>query len=284
MLHILLNASLAVFYYISAPAVYMRMQPSPGAEVVSQGIHSEQVNVIKEADGWTKIETCVDNYPGWIKSSTICSREKPYANGDTPVAIINRRVAHLYDAQDTIYGPLITLPFESKLEVTDKLNDPKSRWIKVSLVDGRDAYVQRGDVKLDNRPLDIEEVVNLCQSFLGLPYTWGGRSGFGYDCSGFVQMLYRQMGINLPRDSKDQIKCKNCKPVSLDNLQTGDLIFFGYSENSPKHVGFYLGDDNFIHATVRENAPYLRISNLNDLEWSEKGPYTYRTARTVSLN
>ncbi|MCH9717001.1 MAG: C40 family peptidase, partial [Gammaproteobacteria bacterium] len=49
-----------------------------------------------------------------------------------------------------------------------------------------------------------DEMIFLSQKFLGCPYTWGGRSSFGFDCSGFVQMLYKEMGICLPRDSGPQ--------------------------------------------------------------------------------
>lgn len=273
----LLQASIAMFYYISAPTAEMRMQPSPGAEIVSQAIHSEQVKVIEESDDWIKIETTIDHYPGWIKKRNLCSRPEPFATGKIrSVATVDRCAAHIYGNEDTIYGPLVTLPFESQLEIIDAGSSPEARWLKISLVDGREGYIQRGDIKLNPKPLERENIEHFTKQFIGLPYTWGGRSSFGYDCSGFAQMIYRQMGIIIPRDSKDQVLWDKFAPVAFDNLQAGDLIFFGPADDKIRHVGISLGGDRFIHSPVHENAPYIRISKLSDPLWN-----TPRGARTL---
>ncbi|MCP5492677.1 MAG: C40 family peptidase [Chlamydiales bacterium] len=91
------------------------------------------------------------------------------------------------------------------------------------------------------------------QKFLGLLYIWGGRSSFGYDCSGFVQMLYSQIGIKLQRDAKQQILDSRLQSIKIDELKLGDLIFFGKSDQRIMHVGMYIGNEQFIHATAREN-------------------------------
>ena len=121
---------------------------------------------------------------------------------------------------------------------------------------------------------------SLSLNFLNLPYTWGGRSSFGYDCSGFVQMLYRQMGLYIPRDTKDQISWEKFKSIPIEDLSTGDLIFFGIDKDKIRHVGLYLGDQKFIHSTVAENAPYIHISSLRDADWNGPGRFAYRAART----
>ena len=98
-------------------------------------------------------------------------------------------------------------------------------------------------------------------------------------------MLYRQMHIYLPRDSKDQLKFEGFEAAARDALKPGDLIFWGLAEDKIRHVGMYLGNGEFIHASARENKPYLRISKLNDLEWngtgSGKAGYAYRAFRTL---
>jgi Cell wall-associated hydrolases (invasion-associated proteins) len=71
--------------------------------------------------------------------------------------------------------------------------------------------------------------MELSKRFLELPYTWGGRSSFGYDCSGFVQMLYRQMGIFIPRDAIDQMHWEKFTPIPIEEAQLGDLYFLGPS-------------------------------------------------------
>jgi len=274
-------ASLSLFCYISSPVTDMRQQPKLESEIVSQAYFSEEVKPLEEAGEWIKIETIMDHYQGWIQKSALFQRERAFlSHPSAVVAKVIRCAAHLYAVQETIYGPILTLPFDSKLEVL-KTGESDSRWIKVSLVDDREAYVQRGDVSLNQILLNRHQICTLSMQFLGLPYTWGGRSSFGYDCSGFVQMLYRQMGVALPRDAKDQIGWSGLTEIPLEQAMAGDLIFFGRAEDDIRHVGMSLGDDRFVHATVAENAPYIRVSRLSTPEWSRSGRFLYRVARTL---
>lgn len=268
----------SLLYLINSPVTDMREHPKQESEIVSQAFYSEEVEVLEETPEWVKIETKVDHYRGWIKRGALSQTSKP-----SPIAThvkVQRCSAHLYGLQDTIYGPILTLPFESKLRVLE-MQDANSRWIKVALVDGREGFIQRGDVSFDNKHLNIKELCKFSKQFKDLPYTWGGRSSFGYDCSGYVQMLYRQMGIYLPRDTKDQIRWDGFTHTSLEKLLPGDLIYFGLSDDKIRHVGMYLGKGQFIHSTVAENKPYIRISKLTDPEWNGSGRFAYRAFRTL---
>jgi len=276
--------SAAMFFYVSSPVIDMREQSNDTSEIVSQAYYSELVNVLEETPDWCKIETTADHYQGWVKSKDLYKRPVKFlSDPGCIVAKVNRCAAHLYNVQDTIYGPILTLPFDSLLEILDP-KDPSSnsRWIKVGLIDGREAFIQRGDVTFNSELLDHFKMCNLSLFFLDLPYTWGGRSSFGFDCSGFVQMLYRQMGYSIPRDTKDQIKWEKFKSISVDELSPGDLIFFGLDKDKIRHVGLYLGNQKFIHATVQENSPYIHISSLTDPDWNGLGRFTYKTARTLA--
>jgi len=279
-----LLATAALFNYISVPVATMREEPKDSAEIASQAYYSELVNVLEENSNWVKIETTVDHCQGWIKAGQLASRATPFPSASTPqsqILKINRCMAHLYNVQDTVYGPISTLPFDSILEAQAADQDPKSRWIKVTTVDGQEGYIQRGDISSSHRLLKKDQLPLFSMQFLGLPYTWGGRSSFGYDCSGFVQMLYRQMGAFIPRDSKDQHKYDGFTEIAIEKLAPGDLIFFGLDKDKIRHVGMYISDDRFVHATVAENAPYVHISRLSDAEWNGTGRFTYRAARTL---
>ncbi|MCE5293757.1 MAG: C40 family peptidase [Chlamydiales bacterium] len=271
----------ASLFYINQPSVPMRQDPSVKADVVSSAYYGENVHVVDEFGDWVMVHTDVDSYPGWVpKNSVYKADHKLFVN--TPVAMIARAKALVYDRQDTVLGPIAALPFESRVEVVDATHP---RWIAVRGVDGTRAYIQRGDLDLDYRLYTLEETIALAHQFIGLPYTWGGRSSFGYDCSGFVQMLYRQMGVYLRRDSKDQASDEMFAAVTKEELQPGDLIFWGFAEDEIKHVGFYLGNDEFIHTSVRENMPWVRKSLLTDPEWlgvrGGQSTYTYRTFRSI---
>lgn len=277
MFHIpLLIASL--FHYIDVPVQEMRLKPCEESEQVSQLIFSEQVTLVNEENEWLLVKTS-DQYEGWIKKASVCTREDLYPTVAATVAKVNRLAVHLYKEPSVFFGPLMTLPFESRLEVITYL--PDERWIKVALPDGGEGYIQSGDITLDQTLLTREEVCKLAERFLGLPYTWGGRSSFGYDCSGFVQMLYRQMGVALPRNSRQQQKWEGFKKIAIEELSPGDLIFFGTAEDQISHVGMYLGNQKFIHTSAAENMPYLRISDLTDSHWCGIGLRPYRTACTL---
>jgi len=104
--------------------------------------------------------------------------------------------------------------------------------------------------------------------FVGLPYTWGGASSFGYDCSGFVQMLCRRCGVNTPRDAWQQAKWDGLAAVDRKDLAPGDLLYFGESKSNHKitHTGVYVGDGKFISATTNRT-PNIHIDELNDPHW-----------------
>ena len=119
------------------------------------------------------------------------------------------------------------------------------------------------------RKLSIAETLELSKRFLGLPYTWGGTSSFGYDCSGFSQMLGRRRGLNMPRDAQPQADWDGAVPVArVQDLQAGDLLYFGASAKKITHTGIYLGAGQFINATTHET-PMVRIDNLNDAYWTK---------------
>lgn len=278
------------FYYVTVPVLDMRKEPSDLAEMVSQALFAEAIELIDahKSQEWVKIITLADGYQGWVKQSGICCCSQAYLQSPPEYTVTtNRLAAHLYHVEDTIYGPIMTLPFGCSLEVYD--NDSNTscahhRWIKVMLPDGRGAYIQRGDVFANSRePLTREEVCRFSLSFLGLPYTWGGRSSFGYDCSGFVQMLYGQIGIRCPRDSSEQCVWRRLKEAPIDALSPGDLIFYGHAPDQIRHVGLWLGNNQFIHTSaVTENAPYVRISSINDPAWNGAGYYPYFCGRCLN--
>ncbi|MBX7066067.1 MAG: C40 family peptidase [Parachlamydiales bacterium] len=248
--------------FITLPCVDMREGPSRETRVVSQALFGEAIEVLKSHEKWFFIKT-PDNYTGWIREGIVV-RDRPCS----PDLEVSRLQAHVYAKADTEFGPLFTLPFGSKLECLES----DARWHQILLPDGRSAYIQRGDV--EQEPF---ELISFSKKFLGLPYTWGGRSSFGFDCSGFVQMLYSRLGIQLPRDSRQQVHCGH----AAESFILGDLIFWGHSNIDIRHVGMFLEANTFIHTSVRENKPYLRLSQLSDPEWNGSGFYAYSTARRI---
>ncbi|MGE4071543.1 MAG: C40 family peptidase [Lysobacterales bacterium] len=110
---------------------------------------------------------------------------------------------------------------------------------------------------------------------VGTPYrTAGADPGVGFDCSGFVQYVYRDAaGLQLPRNTQNQHALKI--PVSRRSLRTGDLVFFNTSGRGVSHVGIYVGEGRFVHAP--NHGGRVRLDHLDDGYWSKR----YLGARRV---
>ncbi len=172
------------------------------------------------------------------------------------------------------------------------------RWIAVLLPDGRRGFAQRGDLRDEPRPPTPTTACIVEQALLheGSPYLWGGRSTYGIDCSGLVANAYGACGVVVPRDAHLQFDWEAMQPVgeptpeSISALQAGDLLFF-VSASAPErgpgsarsekpkitHVGIYLGDGRFVHATTSDR-PLVQKSQLLDAGWQKRwaGSRRYR--------
>lgn len=109
---------------------------------------------------------------------------------------------------------------------------------------------------------DMGEIAaRTAERFVGIPYRWGGDNVVeGMDCSGFVRAVYNLCGLSIPRTSRDQYRAGDA--VSRDDLQDGDLVFFGASADKISHVGIYVGNGKFVHAPRRGED--IRVTSVDD--------------------
>lgn len=254
-------------FIVKVPVADMHSTPSEDSDVVSQAILSNEVTVLEVNGDWAKVRT-KDQYTGWMPLNAMVVKSGANAySGSGTMAQVTSMFAHIYRETDvTKHQPLLTAPFESRLAVIDDMKDD-ARWLKVQLPDGAIGFVQRGDVTLMPKLLTIAESIDLAKHFLGLPYTWGGSSSYGYDCSGFTQMLERSRGIIMPRDADLQAAWSGVVPIKRDELMPGDLLFFGSGPDHITHTGMYIGNGEFIHATTHDH-PVVQISRLDDQPWT----------------
>jgi cell wall-associated NlpC family hydrolase len=298
-------AALALLALFCVPAVYagsstqivvvpvasMYSHPSDQSDVVSQAIYGSNVTLLTAHGEWCRIQTS-DHYKGWVPSRQLrlVQSGEGYATAGVIVQV-QSLFANLYREPDvTRHKPVLTIPYEARLEVipddTDsKETDEKSQkaskptkalpqtktpdgWLQVRLPDKRSAWIQATDVVSDPKPLSIPESIDLAKRFLGMPYLWGGTSSFGFDCSGFTQMLLRARGFNMPRDADQQAAWTGLIAVDRKDLQPGDLLFFGSSPHKITHTGLYIGDGQFIQSTTAGH-PVIQISRLDDQPWTQ---------------
>jgi gamma-D-glutamyl-L-lysine dipeptidyl-peptidase len=245
----------------------MYSKPSTDSDVVSQVIYGTNVSRVTGKWHWANIRTA-DGYTGWVQLSTLRKwNGHPYAAGGSVVRVAQLSANIYREPNVTKHAPALTLPWESRLEVLSDKVDQDNRWLKVRLPDGRQAFVQNGDVSSDFHPLTTVQLIAVAKKFLGVTYTWGGSSDFGFDCSGFTQMLMRQRGIIMPRDADLQAAWNGVVPVDRKDLQPGDLLFFGDHPDHITHTGMYIGDGQFIHDTTHGH-PGVQISLLDNQPWT----------------
>ena len=121
----------------------------------------------------------------------------------------------------------------------------------------------------------IDKKIKLLQKakkLLGKKYVYGARMGDknNYDCSSFVASCYKDIGVNLPRVSRQQAAVG--KPIGRENLQAGDLIFFNTLGNYISHVGMSIGGDKFVHASSK--AGKIIVSDLKGYYLARASYYT----------
>jgi SH3-like domain-containing protein len=254
-------------YVVSRPVINMYSVPSRDGAVVSQGLYGAVVQALEKQRGWLHIRT-QDGYTGWVEAADVAAPPDGYAPKGRVVRV-SQLSANLYRSPSvSAHAPLMNLPWEARLELLPGRVDESGRWLRVKLVDGRTAFVEQGNVSADTAPLSIDQTIQLARKFLGVTYTWGGASSYGYDCSGFTQMLVRQRGILMPRDTGVQAGWSGLQPVERNNLKPGDLLFFGASAGKITHTGMYIGNGEFIHDTTNTH-PMVQISKLDDAPWTK---------------
>lgn len=112
-----------------------------------------------------------------------------------------------------------------------------------------------------------DQVVDLALKYLGTPYVYGGASPKGFDCSGFTMYIFKQFGYNLPHSATSQWYSAGVN-VERSDLQPGDLVLFCDPSRSNgkacSHVGIYIGNGEFVHASSGSSGKYIRISSLSE--------------------
>lgn len=146
-------------------------------------------------------------------------------------------------------------------EELEKLEEEKDKLIKYIEEHNELLGITNGSIVPVELPNDISDIVanliNSAQSYLGVPYLWGGTTPSGFDCSGLMQYVFAKEEISIPRTSQEQQKVS--KPIDIKDIEPGDLVF--NKENNSTHVGMYIGNDLYIHAP--HTGDVVKISKLS---------------------
>lgn len=153
------------------------------------------------------------------------------------------------------YVDLTEIPYENK----DSANKP------LFFRGGKSTGVAPSPTALKGQSTSATAIIATAKKYIGVPYQWGGSTPSGFDCSGFVQYVFKAHGISLPRVSRDQYAAGYA--VSKSNLKPGDLVFFNTSGSGVSHLGIYMGNDQFIHASTSKG---VIIAQLSSSYWTSR--------------
>ena len=242
---------------VTGPVENVTVRPDATSEVDDQLILGETVETLEETAGFTKVR-CASGTVGWVPARSLVRGVSPPSPPVHPVFEVVSGLAHLYrDPSFTTSRPLLTTPLASRLEVVRSFEKEGHAWSEVRLPDGRRAFAASTDLAPlpARRPvvLDPAAWLAMAKGFLGAPYTWGGTTPYGFDCSGLATRVLERHGIRLKRNSGELcFQEPQLVPVRFEDLRPGDLLFFGTDEAEAKidHMAFWAGDGTVIQATA----------------------------------
>ncbi len=239
----------------------LRREPSIHSERLSQILLGEQLQLLETDGDWQRVCMKRDGYKGWVQSNCIrvCTNEFAQTYRNRCNVKIQADILPAYSAEGLGRGKIEgKIPFGTSLPVIQ--ND--GRFSLVQLPDDRSWWVETNGLLAEDLWPKLSEkgiafTLNIIESFSGVPYLWGGRSPFGFDCSGLAAAFWEFMGTILPRNSAQQFKSGT--PIE-GCFHPGDLLFFGGKANERvekhpsdpvgpiSHVAISLGDQEVIHA------------------------------------
>lgn len=238
---------------VESNGLRLRAKPNTDAEILATAAFGDQVVVIRKVDDWYLVD--YNLLIGYVHSDYISVKERE--NIDLGYGVVEDASVNLREKPDASSSKLATL---SRGE-TAYIIGLNCGWYKVQY-EGQTGYIRsdlmalteapktNSQAQVGQAPVVVtvgDQAVSTAYNYLGTPYVWGGTSPNGFDCSGFTQYVFKQLGVSLNRTAASQLK----NGTKVTSLQTGDLVFFAntYSTSAAaSHVGIYIGNNQFIHA------------------------------------
>lgn len=252
-------------------------EPDDLSPVEDQVVMGESVEVIATATRFARVRTVQGNV-GWLPRVELLMGDL----GSGPIVEVTSPFANVYREPNlTTSRPLVTAPLGARMRVHGERRGDGHAWFAVTLPGGAPGFVAMSDVTLTNPSgsldgrgasgannarrvqLDPSSFIELGSRFLGAPYTWGGTTPAGLDCSGLVSLVFKRQGVLLKRNSSEQcFRDPQLVPVAFADLQPGDLLFFG-TDNKIDHEAIWMGDGRVLQATAY-GVPSTQITRMDE--------------------
>lgn len=267
---------------VELSTIYMRLMPDYESPLETQELMGTVVEIVGQKGYWREIVS-PQPYKAWCTDKGIVemSEEEIKAYRNAPKCTFTELYGHIYERPSEKSVTICDLVGGDVMRIAGREKDPDNllirksqRWTKVMLPSGKTGWVKTSQIKPHTGFKSIakgegnaesisdklmEKIIGSAMKLKGVPYLWGGMSPKGVDCSGLVRWSCLMNGILLPRNASQIVHCGD--EVALDQMQRGDLVFFGTPAKDGKpqrvtHIGIYLGNNHIIHAShlVRINS------------------------------
>ncbi|WP_411034721.1 NlpC/P60 family protein [Shinella sp. BYT-45] len=215
---------------VAVPVAALRPRPDEAAGIDTQVLFGEDVRVLDRADGWAWVKSDFDGYVGYLPEPALDAS----ATSATHVVAVPR--TFVYTGADLRTPAAFSLSIGSRLTV---VGESETRGTRYLTLEGGQSVVAGHCLPIGVAASD--DYVCVAARFLETPYLWGGRSGFGLDCSALVQLSMMMTGRSVPRDSDMQAASLGT-PVAREELRRGDLVFW------KGHVAIMEDERTILHA------------------------------------
>lgn len=240
--------------------INIRREPSHASELISQLLFGETCHLLDSRGHWGLVSSDLDGSEGWLVRSCLQPFEQDHRSENSDERGF-RMVSHPVIVAKDQNGTPQYLPAGAIW--------PRQYGKSLSLF-GKELHLENEEGLVYPSPDVDPEAVG--KRLLSLPYLWGGRSGFGFDAPGLVQMVGRMMGISLPRTCPKQSELGSTVNF-LHEIRTGDLAFFNNPEGEIVHVGMALHGGRILHASNQVRIDRLDQHGIFDAEIDD---YTHK--------